>query len=117
MGTLKAIRGVTLLGPITFLQENDLWYFYSSLNDAVTWTYVIFGMARTLYIAIKTWADWKLCKEWRRETPKFLDGTKFQILAYYAWPRTPSTKVTRKEKKSVTSARSPRNTSAQLRDR
>ena len=39
------------------------------------------------------------------------------LLAYYAWPRTSSTKVTRKEKKSVTSARSPRNTSAQLRNR
>ena len=38
------------------------------------------------------------------------------VLAYYAWPRTLSTKVTRKEKKSVTSARSPRNTSAQLRN-
>ena len=37
-----------------------------------------------------------------------------QILAYYAWPRNSSTKVTRKENKSVTSARSPRNTSAQL---
>ena len=39
-----------------------------------------------------------------------------KLLAYYASPRTPSTKVTRKEKKSVTSARSPRNTSAQLCD-
>ena len=36
------------------------------------------------------------------------------FLAYYALPRTSSTKVTRKEKKSVTSARSPCNTSAQL---
>ena len=44
-------------------------------------------------------------------------GEKKYILAYYAWPRTSSTKVTRKEKKSVTSARSPRNTSAQLRNR
>ena len=67
---------------------------------------------------------WRVCQNrlvrrfaWRNSRTNERIFMKFGIVAYYAWPRTPSTKVTRKEKKSVTSARSPRNTSAQLRDR
>jgi len=69
----------------------------------------------SLVEGFKTFRSSVLLSKRQQPTPHTIKYLK--ILAYYAWPRTSSTKVTRKEKKSVTLARSPRNTSAQLRDR